>query len=467
MATTSIAWFRRDLRLHDNPAWAAACDAEETVALVVLEPALLDAAGPFRRAAFLHGLHRLDRELAALDGRLRVEIGRPEEIVARVAHETNAHAVHVNADVTRWSQRRDDAVDQALRFPMDRHWGTLVQPPGSVLTKAGTLSRVFTPFYKAWAQVEIAPEASPDPTRIASVTPTPIPEVAAPPPLDSDDPVSRAVERADDYPDERDIPAHEGTTELSVALRFGLVSARHAARVLATDSPGSQAVVRQLAWRDWYAHTTFARPDIDRVALRPEYDEIEWETGHDADTAFAAWQQGSTGYPIVDAGMRQLAATGWMHNRVRMILRRSSSRTCSSTGAAGNGGFVISSSTATSPQNAGNWQWVAGTGPDAAPYFRIFNPTAQSRRFDPGGDYIRRWVPELAELPDRDIHEPAAVAPLDLAAAGVTLGTDYPFPIVDHAAAREETLTVYKRALESSAGEMTGSSPRPPYHSDP
>jgi deoxyribodipyrimidine photo-lyase len=455
VTSTSIAWFRRDLRLHDNPAWAAACNADETIALVVIEPALLDRAGPFRRAAYLRGLHALDRELAELGGRLRVEIGRPQEILPRVAAACGADEVHVNADVTRWSQRRDDAVDQALSRPLTRHWGTLVQPPGSVLTKAGTLSRVFTPFYNAWAKVPVASEAVASPSGVASTTSAAIPAVGAG--VDSDAPaidaaalLARAADRSAEYPTARDVPGVDGTTELSTALRFGWVSARDVARTLSGTGPGADAVVRQLAWRDWYAHITLARPDIDRIALRPEYDAIEWETGPDAERAFTAWTGGRTGYPIVDAGMRQLAETGWMHNRVRMITASFLVKDLLIDWRRGERWFRHLLTDGDIPQNAGNWQWVAGTGPDAAPYFRVFNPTAQSRRFDPDGAYIRRWVPELAGLGDRAIHEPAAVAPLDLAAAGITLGDDYPFPIVDHSAAREETLRVYKHALESA-----------------
>ena len=451
MATLSIAWFRRDLRLHDNPAWAAAGRADETIALAVIEPTLLDRAGPFRRDAYLHGLHSLDRELTERGGRLRVEVGRPEEIVPRIVDETGATEVHVNADVTRWSQRRDDAVDQALHRPLTHHWGTLVQPPGSVLTRAGTLSRVFTPFHTAWAKLDVAPEADADAGRISSATAAPIPDVAGPPPLDPAAIIARAVDRAEDYPTTRDIPGRDGTTELSVALRFGRVSVRHLARILDADSPGARAVVRQLAWRDWYAHTTFIRPDIDRVALRPEYDAIRWETGADADRAFIAWTKGETGFPIVDAGMRQLAATGWMHNRVRMITASFLVKDLLVDWRRGERWFRHLLADGDVPQNAGNWQWVAGTGPDAAPYFRIFNPTSQSRRFDPHGDYLRRWVPELTSLDDRAIHEPVTVAPLELAEAGITLGHDYPFPIVDHGEAREETLAAYKRALDTAA----------------
>ena len=205
--------------------------------------------------------------------------------------------------------------------------------------------------------------------------------------------------------------------------------------------------MRQLAWRDWYAHTMWGFPDLARRALRSDYDSLEWEVGPDADRDFEAWADGRTGYPIVDAGMRQLAATGWMHNRVRMITASFLVKHLLIDWRRGERHFRRLLVDGDPAQNAGNWQWVAGTGADAAPYFRIFNPIAQSRRFDAQGAYVRTWVPELAGLDDAAIHAPWEVPPLELAAAGVVLGETYPAPIVDHAAARERTLAAYSAAL--------------------
>ena len=445
LVSTGIVWFRRDLRLDDNPAWAAATRRHDRVIpLLVLEPTLLGRAGAHRRDAFLHAADALDRELERLGGRLHVVNAEPTAAVTRMIADHRAASVYANADVSRWAQRRDRAVDEATGGAVGWSWGSLVHPPGSVLTAKGTLSQVFTAFWRRWSSLPLPPEATPTAATIAAD-----PGVGVPRPGDGPliAPTTGWDGLLDRYASTRDIPAVEGTSRLSTALRFGAVSPRRLVESIGVATPDREAFVRQLAWRDWYAHTTLGFPDIDRRSVRSEYDGVEWERGPEADRDFEAWQAGATGYPIIDAGMRELATTGWMHNRVRMLAASFLVKHLLIDWRRGERHFRHLLSDADPAQNAGNWQWIAGTGFDAAPYFRIFNPVTQSRRFDPEGTNIRRWVPEVAGLDRATIHAPWETAPLELAAAGVVLDHTYPAPIIDHAFARERTLAVYSAAL--------------------
>lgn len=449
MSDHGIVWFRRDLRLEDNPAWAAATTRNDQVtAMLVIENGLLLRAGSFRRQAFLDAARELDRQLAQIGGRLRVEHGDPAVLIPQIVSDTQASDVYVNGDVTRWSARRDAAVDGVLRSPMRVSWGTVVHPPGSILTRAGTLSKVFTPFWKQWSNRQTRPTAEAEPARITTAT-----GAGLPPSTSHSAPIADHLEcllqDIESYPETRDLPAIAGTSRLSTALRFGTISPVHLVELVGMDRPGAKAFVRQLAWRDWYAHTTAENLEIDRKALRPGYDRIVWTTGEEADLDFTRWTNGMTGYPIVDAGMRELRSTGWMHNRVRMIAASFLVKDLLIDWRRGERYFRHWLSDGDIPQNAGNWQWVAGTGPDSAPYFRIFNPVIQSRRFDPSGAYIRQWVPELSALSDNSIHEPWSLSPMERAAAGVWIDETYPAPIIDHAFARERTLQAYQSALAS------------------
>ena len=248
---------------------------------------------------------------------------------------------------------------------------------------------------------------------------------------------------AHDYgagPDRIDDPV---TSDLSVALRFGTISPREVVEAVGVTDPHREAFIRQIAWRDWFAHLLDEVPSLPDRSLRPEYEEIPWR---DEPGDLAAWAEGRTGYPIVDAGMRELAATGTMHNRVRMVAASFLVKDLLIDWRRGERHFRHMLADGDVPQNVGNWQWVAGTGPDAAPYFRIFNPVTQSRTHDPDGRYIRRWVPELAGLDDVGVHAPWESGPLELAAAGVLLGETYPQPLVDHTEARARALAAYGTA---------------------
>ncbi len=447
MTSHGVVWFRNDLRLNQNPAWAHATRNHDTVsAVVAIDPRMLAAAGPFRRSQWLADVAALDGQLRSLGGGLTVRVGPPVDVLPAVAD--GADAVYANRSTSRFGRARDATVAAAVRCPIEGFWGTLTAPPGTVLTGKGTLSRVFTPFWKVWARTPLDPWPEPGDARIQAGESDPIPEHdPAPRPAGEAGAMDRLLSWLDDvdsYPETRDLPSLPGTSELSTALRMGTLGPRTVLDVVGTSTEGRDGFVRQLAWRDWYAHLLLENPTMPDAAIRPEYDAIRWL---EDPVGLDAWKQGRTGYPIVDAGMRQLAATGWMHNRVRMITASFLVKDLLVDWREGERWFRWMLTDGEPSQNAGNWQWVAGVGTDAAPYFRIFNPVAQSRKFDASGDYIRTWVPELADLDAKTIHAPWEAGPLDLATAGVILGDTYPNPIVDHSMARDRTLAAYKHAL--------------------
>ncbi len=453
--TTAIVWFRRDLRLDDNPAWAAATSEHDRVLpLFVLDRRLMDRAGSFRRDAMLSAISGLDQALRDVGGRLHVVSGDPSEILPTVVGAAEVVAVYLNRDVTPFATRRDREVKAALDVPVHESWGNGIHAPGSILTADGSVPRVFSAFYRRWQQLEFPPEPVPGDAEIITLDGS----VKIPPTDDepTDDPTAGRPTSAADaeerlhtfiedrlaaYPTDRDLPAILGTSRLSIDLKTGTLSAAHARRAAITAGPIGAPFVRQLAWRDWFAHLLDETPGLVDTAQRPEYSGIKWRNNPDE---IEAWKAGMTGFPIVDAGMRELAATGYMHNRVRMITASFLVKDLLVDWRIGERHFRHLLADGDVPQNVGNWQWVAGTGPDAAPYFRVFNPTLQSTKFDPEGAYIRHWVPELAALDNRAIHEPSKIGPLELAAAGITLGADYPSPIVDHAAARTRAIDAYK-----------------------
>jgi deoxyribodipyrimidine photo-lyase len=448
--TAGVVWFRRDLRLEDNPAWAAATAThDEVVAVFVVEAALMNAAGPIRRDQLLAHLHALDDDLRARGGGLVIRSGPAESAIPRAISESEASALYLNADVTPFSTARDHATEQSVTVPVHTFNGLTVHEPGAVLTKKGTLSQVFTPFYKTWTATHRTPWPSGGPGRSVTLPGDPFPDPQGPvrqTPGETAawDRLTSWLEIVEDYPEARDMPAVDGTSNLSADLRFGTLSARTVVDVVGSETRARQAFVRQIAWRDWWAHTLALRPDLPHVALKAPYDGIAWRDDPDG---FERWCTGRTGYPIVDAGMRQLIQTGWMHNRVRMICASFLVKDLLIDWRKGERFFRHHLVDADIAQNAGNWQWVAGTGPDAAPYFRVFNPTSQGQKFDPDGRYVRRWVPELADVPAAIIHQPRAASPNQLAASGVTLDEIYPAPIVDHNLARKRALETYKRAL--------------------
>lgn len=442
---TTIVWFRRDLRLTDNPAWDAAASDDAVQPVFVIEPALWRS-GDHRTRQLAAELGELDRSLVAMGGRLRVVTGPAEQAIPALA--SHADAIFWNDDWSPYSTKRDRAVSAGLTVPVHRLNGSLVHAPGSVLTGARAPYKVFTPFYRKWLETPF-PERFGAP-RVATISAVPGegvpdgggPALQAPGEAAALERLVAFLTNVDEYDTLRDRPDLDRTSRLSTDLKYGTIAPRRLVEEIGDATPGRQAFVRQLAWRDFYAHSLADQPQSISHPIRPEYAGIRWRDDPDG---LAAWQEGRTGYPIVDAGMRQLLSEGWMHNRLRLLTASFLVKDLLIDWRIGERHFRRLLIDGDMAQNVGNWQWVAGTGSDAAPYFRVFNPVVQGRRFDPDGTYVRRWVPELSELPPALIHAPWERA-ADAETHGVTIGVDYPAPVVDHRAARARTLDAYAAA---------------------
>lgn len=503
-----LVWLRRDLRIDDHAAlYHALRDCRRVWCAFVFDRDILDALPSRldRRVEFIRdSLDELDGRLRAAGGGLIVLHARAAEAIPRLAARLGADAVFVNRDYEPAAVARDAQVAEALA----RDGCMLVTfkdqalfDRDEVVTGAGRPYAMFTPYRNSWERLLAASEAArawPVEAHLDALAPLPAGEAGAM--MSADAPLAFGVpslesigfartnlaelplgtgesgaqrlveafaQRIGHYAQAREIPSVRGSSLLSVHLRFGTVSTRRLAR-LALEAieaaggrlgdpageadAGARTWLSELAWRDFFFQLLHHMPHTVDRACKPQFEAVRFEQGPRAEALLAAWKAGATGYPLVDAGMRQLAATGFMHNRVRMVV---ASFLCKHLGLhwkAGERHFADALNDYDLSANVGNWQWAASTGCDAQPWFRIFNPVTQSQKFDPAGRYIRRWVPELARLPDRVIHAPWAAGADALHAAGVRLGKEYPAPVVDHEEARARTLARYAVVKQADPG---------------
>ncbi len=463
----TILWFRQDLRIADNPALVAAVRRGGPVTPVYIGTPDEEGAWPPGAASrwWLHqSLAALDAALRARGNRLILRRGPSLETIRAMGRETGCRAICWNRRYEPAAVARDAAVARALK---DEGWdvvisnGSLLVEPEGVLTGQGRPYQVFTPFWKAVRDRDVgetlsapdiipAPRPLPASAALAALALEPtvdwaegLRETWTPGPDGANAALRLFLEEAvADYPEKRDIPGERGTARLSPHLHFGEISPRAVLHAIqqhaALDSApgvlrGAEAVLRQLYWREFAHYLLYHFPHTPERPLRPEFARFPWRKDP---AALRAWQRGRTGYPLVDAGMRELRRTGWMHNRVRMAAASFLVKHLLISWLEGARWFWDTLVDADLANNTFGWQWTAGCGADAAPYFRIFNPVLQGRRFDPDGAYVRKWLPELAGLPQRFLHEPWSAPPDQRAAA-------YPPPIVEHAAARHRALEAY------------------------
>lgn len=466
----SIVWFREDLRLHDNPALAAAAkDSHQIILLYILDETCPRSLGGAQRWWLHHSLSSLQKALGMHDSQLVLKRGAAHEILLSLVASEKIDAVY-------WNLSFDPArhqSDQILTNLLQTQGVTCHTPNGNYLSnlptiknKSGAPFKVFTPYYRTLtASLAVKPLIPFTKIRTGislagdSVTSWQLlphsPDWSEgflcwqPGEQGAQSALTKFIDNhLGNYATLRDRPDLLSTSKLSAHLHFGEISIWqiwHAVKQAALHdsrlAKGSEAFLRQLVWREFSYYLLHHFDNFATENFRQEFNQFPWKNNQQHLTA---WQKGLTGYPIVDAGMRQLWKTGYMHNRVRMIAASFLTKDLLIDWRQGEAWFWDTLVDADIANNAAGWQWVAGSGADAAPYFRIFNPTLQSEKFDPNGDYIKQWIPELAALPKHFIHKPCEASPIELAAAGITLGKDYPYPIIDHSEARHHALEAYQ-----------------------
>jgi deoxyribodipyrimidine photo-lyase len=488
----ALVWLRRDLRVHDHAAlYHALRSARQVWCCFVFDRDILDSLPrQDRRVEFIRdSLVGVDADLRALGAShgvegvgLIVRHGWPANEIPTLAAALGVQAVYANHDDEPQALERDARVRGLLAAQgvvLHTSKDHVVFERSEVMTQGGGPFSVFTPYKNAWLK-KLDPyhlKAYPVAKHAAALAPRALAGAAPPwqgvPTLaqigfeasnlhllklptgtaGARELLDDFLPRIDAYQDTRDFPAIKGPSYLSTHLRFGTLSIRQLAQAAHTQAQaaghghpparGAEIWLSELIWRDFYHQVLHHHPHVVKRAFKPAYDRIQWDHGKAADALFAAWCEGRTGYPLVDAAMHQINQTGYMHNRLRMVVASFLTKDLGLDWRRGEAYFALHLNDFDLAANNGGWQWAASSGCDAQPYFRIFNPVSQSERFDPQGRFIRRYLPQLAALPDNMIHAPWLARPVDLAAAGVTLAKDYPLPVVDHAQARERTLQRY------------------------
>ena len=464
--STALVWLRNDLRLADNPALSAACrDHDRVVALYIHETdAALRPMGAAARWWLNRSLADLNERFAEIGIQMKVETGIASEAIGKAAEAAGADAVCWNRRYGQAERVLDTGIKSALRaggIDVQSHPGNVLIEPWLIQTGQGKPYSVFTPFWKTLRAMDIAqPLPAPKPGAARTGHGRVDDDYRAPrwsKKLEQYWSVGEQAaaerlrefldEKVADYPEGRDFPVRDVTSRLSPHLRFGEISARqiwHAAQAFAHAHPARASAVdkflSELAWRDFSYHQLYHRRDIAEVPMQAKFSGLKWRH---APAQVDAWRKGLTGIPIIDAGMRELWETGYMHNRVRMLVASFLAKNLLIDWREGERWFWDCLVDADEANNPASWQWVAGSGLDAAPYFRIFNPVTQGERFDGAGDYVRQWVPELARLPAKHIHAPSEAPEGELKKAGIVLGKTYPRPIVDLKATRQRALDAF------------------------
>jgi deoxyribodipyrimidine photo-lyase len=472
-----IVWFRQDLRLADNPALqAAAATGAPVLPVYILDD---DAPGGWKpggasRWWLHHSLSSLAHDIDQLGGRLLFQQGPAQSCLDAIIEKSGAEAVFWNRQYEPWARKRDEAIKSTLNdagVKARSFNGSLIVEPWEIATKAGAPYKVFTPFWRTLkaGHAPSEPSARPDGLTFqdyqGGCTLEALNLLPAKPDWagglrDNWTPGEAAAHgrlgqflqhSVTEYSDRRNLPAEHGTSKLSPHLHFGEISPRqvwHAVmRSEHAQSEGADTYLSEIAWREFSYNLLYHFPDLPEANFQSKFDGFEW-TGQAKD--LEAWRRGRTGYPIVDAGMRELWATGWMHNRVRMIVASFLIKDLMIDWREGEAWFWDTLVDADLSSNSASWQWTAGSGADAAPYFRVFNPVGQSEKFDPDGEYLRRWLPELTNLPNKAIHAPWTADQSVLKKAGVHLGETYPEPIVDHGDARKRALAAFEKIKDSA-----------------